>query len=143
MLSELFEQRIGALPVVEPSAFSLAAGALLRAACESEEPDRQSPGSGPSSQPSRTCESEEPDRDAVVLLGYLYASLAGGKPLDAAVFLLASAAAACGGSDAAVASLKKIGIDLKSTVNFACIAVELAKFFKNANAAGAIIPEAY
>jgi len=121
MLSELFEQRIGALPVVEPSAFSLAAGALLRAACESE----------------------EPDRDAVVLLGYLYASLAGGKPLDAAVFLLASAAAACGGSDAAVASLKKIGIDLKSTVNFACIAVELAKFFKNANAAGAIIPEAY
>jgi hypothetical protein len=74
VLNEVFEQHIRALTVVEPNALrlSLVAGALFRAACESE----------------------EPDRSVVVLLCYSYALLAGGKPLDAALFLPASAASA-------------------------------------------------
>ncbi len=77
------------------------------------------------------CESEEPDRSAAALFGYSYASLVGGRALDAAVFLLASIATTRGRSSTAAELLKKIGIDLEGVVNFACGAVELAKFLEN------------
>jgi hypothetical protein len=80
------------------------------------------------------CESEEPDRAVAVLFGYSYASLAGGKPLDAIIFLLASTAAARGRGDVAAELLKKIGIDLESIVSFACGAVGLAKLLESRGA---------
>ncbi len=77
------------------------------------------------------CESEEPDRSTAALFGYSYASLAGGKPLDAVIFLLASIAAARGMGDVAAELLKKIGVDLENVVGFACCAVGLAKLLEN------------
>ena len=114
-LNEVFKQRLGALPNIELNALHLVllAGALFRAACESE----------------------EPDRNFAVLLGYSYATLARGKPQDVAVFLLASIATAHGRGDVATELLKKIGIELEHVVNFACGAVELAKFFETADPA--------
>ena len=69
------------------------------------------------------------------MLGYSYATLARGKPQDVAVFLLASIATAHGRGDVATELLKKIGIELEHVVNFACGAVELAKFFETADPA--------
>ncbi len=77
------------------------------------------------------CESEEPDRSVAVLFGYSYASLAAGKPLDAVVFLLASIAATRGRGDAVAELLKKIGIDLESAVGFACGATGLARLLES------------
>jgi hypothetical protein len=70
-------------------------------------------------------------RGVVVLLGYSYLVLAGGRPLDAVVFLLASIASARARDDVAAELLRKIGVDLEGIVNFACGAVELAKFLED------------
>ncbi len=110
-LNETLRQRLGLplgdeLDALHPA---LLAGALFMAACESE----------------------EPDRSVAVLFGYSYASLAGGKPLDAVVFLLASIATARGKGDVATELLKKIGVDLENIVGFACGAVGLAKLLEN------------
>jgi hypothetical protein len=70
-------------------------------------------------------------RGVVVLLGYSYLGLAGGTPLDAVVFLLASIALARARDDVAAELLRKIGVDLEGIVNFACGAVELAKFLED------------
>ncbi len=110
VLNEALRQRLGVslggeLDALHPA---LLAGALFRAACESE----------------------EPDRSTAALFGYSYASLAGGKPLDAVIFLLASIAAARGMGDVAAELLKKIGVDLESVVGFACGAVGLAKLLE-------------
>jgi len=77
------------------------------------------------------CGSEEPDRGVAVLFGYSYASLAGGKPLDAAVFLLASVAAARGRRDVAVELLRKVNLDLEGLAKSACGAVELARLLES------------
>jgi hypothetical protein len=77
------------------------------------------------------CGSEGPRRGVVVLLGYSYLVLAGGRPLDAVVFLLASIALARARDDVAAELLRKIGVDLEGIVNFACGAVELAKFLED------------
>ncbi len=110
-LNEALRQHLGVslggeLDALHPA---LLAGALFRAACES---------------------SEEPDRSTAVLFGYSYASLAGGRLLDAVVFLLASVATSRGRSDVAAELLKKIGVDLESVVGFACGAVGLAKLLE-------------
>ncbi len=110
-LNEALRQHLGLplggeLDALHPA---LLAGALFRAACESE----------------------EPDRSTAALFGYSYASLAGGKPLDAVVFLLASIATARGKGDVAAELLKKIGVDLENVVGFACGAVGLAKLLEN------------
>ncbi len=96
------------LPSAEPDAVYLIlfAGALFKASCESK----------------------EPNRDAFILLGYSYSSLGAGRTLEAAVFLLASIALIRGKGDAAAELLRKIGFDLEGIINFACGAVELAKF---------------
>jgi hypothetical protein len=70
-------------------------------------------------------------RGVVVLLGYSYLVLAGGRPLDAVVFLLASIALARARDDVTAELLRKIGVDLEGIVNFACGAVELAKFLED------------
>ncbi len=70
-------------------------------------------------------------RGVVVLLGYSYLGLAGGRPLDAVVFLMASIALARARDDVAAELLRKIGVDLEGIVNFACGAVELAKFLED------------
>jgi hypothetical protein len=77
------------------------------------------------------CGFEGPRRGVVVLLGYSYLVLAGGRPLDAVVFLLASIALARARDDVAAELLRKIGVDLEGIVNFACGAVELAKFLED------------
>jgi len=77
------------------------------------------------------CGFEAPSRGVVVLLGYSYLVLAGGRPLDAVVFLLASIALARARDDVAAELLRKIGVDLEGIVNFACGAVELAKFLED------------
>ncbi|KUO79638.1 MAG: hypothetical protein AT707_04025 [Pyrobaculum sp. JCHS_4] len=77
------------------------------------------------------CGFEAPRRGVVVLLGYSYLVLAGGRPLDAVVFLLASIALARARDDVAAKLLTKIGVDLEGIVNFACGAVELAKFLED------------
>ena len=77
------------------------------------------------------CGFEGPRRGVVVLLGYSYLVLAGGRPLDAVVFLLASIALARARDDVAAELLRKIGVDLVGIVNFACGAVELAKFLED------------
>jgi len=77
------------------------------------------------------CGSEGPRRGVLVLLGYSYLVLAGGRPLDAVVFLLASIALARARDDVAAELLRKIGVDLEGIVNFACGAVELAKFLED------------
>jgi hypothetical protein len=77
------------------------------------------------------CGFEGPRRGVVVLLGYSYLGLAGGRPLDAVVFLLASIALARARDDVAAELLRKIGVDLEGIVNFACGAVELAKFLED------------
>jgi hypothetical protein len=94
----------GELDALHPA---LLAGALFRAACESE-------GS---------------DRDAAVLLGYAYAAFAVGRPADSAVFLLA--AAARGRADVAARLLGKIGLDPEDVVRSACGAVGLARFLED------------
>jgi hypothetical protein len=76
------------------------------------------------------CESEEPDRSIAVLFGYSCASLAAGRALDAAVFLLASIAAVRGRRDVAMELLKKINLDLEGLVKSACGAVGLAKLLE-------------
>jgi hypothetical protein len=78
-----------------------------------------------------SCVSKEPGRDAFVLLGYSYSSLAAGRTLDAAVFLLASIALIRGRNDVAAGLLRIIGFDLEGIINFACGAVGLAKLLKN------------
>ncbi|MFP3349186.1 MAG: hypothetical protein RXN90_07650 [Thermoproteus sp.] len=60
-----------------------------------------------------------------------YLVLAGGRPLDAVVFLLASIALARARDNVAAELLRKIGVDLEGIVNFACGAVELAKFLED------------
>ncbi len=77
------------------------------------------------------CGFEGPRRGVVVLLGYSYLVLAGGRPLDAVVFLMASIALARARDDVAAELLRKIGVDLEGIVNFACGAVELAKFLED------------
>jgi hypothetical protein len=77
------------------------------------------------------CGFEGPRRGVVVLLGYSYLVLAGGRPLDAVVFLLASIALARARDDVAAELLRKIGVDLEGIVDFACGAVELAKFLED------------
>ena len=77
------------------------------------------------------CGSEGPRRGVLVLFGYSYLGLAGGRPLDAVVFLLASIALARARDDVAAELLRKIGVDLEGIVNFACGAVELAKFLED------------
>jgi hypothetical protein len=77
-----------------------------------------------------SCVSKEPGRDAFILLGYSYSSLAAGRTLDAAVFLLASIALIRGRGDAAAGLLRIIGFDLEGIINFACGAVELARFLE-------------
>jgi hypothetical protein len=77
------------------------------------------------------CGFEGPRRGVVVLLGYSYLGLAGGRPLDAVVFLLASIALARARDDVAAELLRQIGVDLEGIVNFACGAVELAKFLED------------
>jgi len=70
-------------------------------------------------------------RGVVVLLGYSYLGLAGGRTLDAVAFLLASIALARARDDVTAELLRKIGVDLEGIVNFACGAVELAKFLED------------
>lgn len=99
------------LPDAEPDALylMLIAGALFRAACKSE----------------------EPNRDVAVLLGYSYASLAAGMMRDAVVFLLTSIALARGRRDVTMELLRKINLDLEGLAKSACGAVELARLLES------------
>ncbi|NAZ33104.1 MAG: hypothetical protein GU356_02230 [Pyrobaculum sp.] len=77
------------------------------------------------------CGFEGPRRGVLVLLGYSYLGLAGGRPLDAVVFTLASIALARGRRDVAAELLRRVDVDLEGVINFACGAVELAKFLED------------
>jgi len=77
------------------------------------------------------CGFEGPRRGVLVLLGYSYLGLAGGRPLDAVVFTLASIALARGRGDVAAELLRRVDVDLGGVINFACGAVELAKFLED------------
>ena len=77
------------------------------------------------------CGFEGPRRGVLVLLGYSYLGLAGGRPLDAVVFTLASIALARGRGDVAAELLRRVDVDLEGVINFACGAVELAKFLED------------
>jgi hypothetical protein len=77
------------------------------------------------------CGFEGPRRGVLVLLGYSYLGLAGGRLLDAVVFTLASIALARGRGDVATELLKRVDVDLEGIINFACGAVELAKFLED------------
>jgi hypothetical protein len=77
------------------------------------------------------CGFEGPSRGVLVLLGYSYLGLAGGRPLDAVVFTLASIALARGRGDVAAELLRRVDVDLEGVINFACGAVELAKFLED------------
>jgi len=77
------------------------------------------------------CGFEGPRRGVLVLLGYSYLGLAGGRPLDAVVFTLASIALARARGDVAAELLRRVDVDLEGVINFACGAVELAKFLED------------
>jgi hypothetical protein len=77
------------------------------------------------------CGFEGPRRGVLVLLGYSYLELAGGRPLDAVVFTLASIALARASGDVAAELLRRVDVDLEGVINFACGAVELAKFLED------------
>jgi len=77
------------------------------------------------------CGFEGPRRGVLVLLGYWYLGLAGGRLLDAAVFTLALIALARGRGDVAAELLRRVDVDLEGVINFACDAVELAKFLED------------
>jgi hypothetical protein len=77
------------------------------------------------------CGFEGPRRGVLVLLGYSYLGLAGGRLLDAVVFTLASIALARGRGDVAAELLRRVDVDLEGVINFACGAVELAKFLED------------
>jgi len=77
------------------------------------------------------CGFEGSRRGVLVLLGYTYLGLAGGRPLDAVVFTLASIALARARGDVAAELLKRVDVDLEGVINFACGAVELAKFLED------------
>jgi hypothetical protein len=77
------------------------------------------------------CGFEGPRRGVLVLLGYSYLGLAGGRSLDAVVFTLASIALARGRGDVAAELLRRVDVDLEGVINFACGAVELAKFLED------------
>jgi hypothetical protein len=77
------------------------------------------------------CGFERPRRGVLVLLGYSYLGLAGGRPLDAVVFTWASIALARGKGDVAAELLRRVDVDLEGVINFACGAVELAKFLED------------
>jgi len=77
------------------------------------------------------CGFEGPRRGILVLLGYSYLGLAGGRLLDAVVFTLASIALARGRGDVAAELLRRVDVDLEGVINFACGAVELAKFLED------------
>jgi hypothetical protein len=67
-----------------------------------------------------------------VLAGVLFRiARAGGRPLDAVVFTLASIALARGRRDVAAELLRRVDVDLEGVIDFACGAVELAKFFED------------
>jgi hypothetical protein len=76
------------------------------------------------------CGLGEPGRGALILLAESYLDLAVDKPLDAIVLTLASIALAHGRRDVAAELLKRVGVDLEGIINFACGAVELAKFLE-------------
>jgi len=76
------------------------------------------------------CGLEEPRRGALILLAESYLDLAVDKPLDAIVLTLASIALARGRRDVAAELLRRVGVDLEGIINFACGAVELAKFLE-------------
>jgi hypothetical protein len=77
------------------------------------------------------CGFEGPRRGVLVLLGYSYLGLAWGRLLDAVVFTLASIALARDSRDVAVELLRRVDVDLEGVINFACGAVELAKFLED------------
>jgi hypothetical protein len=77
------------------------------------------------------CGFEGPRRGVLVLLGYSYLGLAGGRLLDAVVFTLASVALARARGDVATELLRRVDVDLEGVINFACGAVELAKFLED------------
>jgi hypothetical protein len=110
---ELLRVLPGAAPIQSPDALrkllGVLAGVLFRIACGFE----------------------GPRRGVLVLLGYSYLGLAGGRPLDAVVFTLASIASARGKWDVAAELLRRVDVDLEGVINFACGAVELAKFLED------------
>jgi hypothetical protein len=110
---ELLRLLPGAAPIQSPDAsyklLGVLAGVLFRIACGFE----------------------GPRRGVLVLLGYSYLGLAGGRPLDAVVFTLASIASARGRGDVAAELLRRVDVDLEGVINFACGAVELAKFLED------------
>jgi len=77
------------------------------------------------------CGFEGPRRGVLVLLGYSYLGLARSRLLDAVVFTLALIALARGRGDVAVELLRMVDVDLEGVINFACGAVELAKFLED------------
>ena len=110
---ELLRVLPGAAPIQSPDALykllGVLAGVLFRIACGFE----------------------GPRRGVLVLLGYSYLGLAGGRLLDAVVFALASIALARGRGDVAAELLRRVDVDLEGVINFACGAVELAKFLED------------